>query len=91
MQVEIKYELVGNTLASIGSKRFNFKIMNGEAVEYNAAQPFVANDLAMGYEEFMPEDTNNILVKLGVSNFVSYIFDMIFAIINQLGLGLFMK
>ena len=91
MQVEIKYELVGNTLASIGSKRFNFKIMNGESVEYNTAQPFVNNDFAMGYEEFMPEDASNILTNLGLSNFVSYIFDMIFAIINQLGLGSFIK
>lgn len=91
MQVEIKYELVGNTLASIGSKRFNFKIMNGESVEYNTAQPFVNNDFAMGYEEFMPEDASNILTNLGLSNFVSYIFDMILAIINQLGLGSFIK
>ena len=91
MQVEIKYELVGNTLASIGSKRFNFKIMNGEAVEYNRAQPLVDADLAIGYEEFMPEDTNNILTNLGLSNFVSYIFDLIFSILNQLGLGSFIK
>lgn len=91
MQVEIKYELVGNTLASIGSKRFNFKVMNGEAVEYNSAQPFVAHNLAIGYEEFMPESTNSILTSLGLSNFVSYIFDMLFAIINQLGLGSLIK
>ena len=65
--------------------------MTGEAVEYNRAQPLVDADLAIGYEEFMPEDTNNILTNLGLSNFVSYIFDLIFSILNQLGLGSFIK
>ncbi|MBR0536159.1 MAG: alpha/beta fold hydrolase [Clostridia bacterium] len=91
MQVEIKYELVGNTLASIGSKRFNFKIMNGEAVEYNEAQPFVDADFAMGYDQFMPEDTSNILTNIGLSNFVSFIFDLIYSLMLQFGLGSFIK
>jgi hypothetical protein len=89
--VEIKYELVGNTLASIGSKRFNFKIMNGEAVEYDEAQPFVDADFAMGYDQFMPEDTSNILTNIGLSNFVSFIFDLIYSLMLQFGLGSFIK
>ena len=91
MQVEIKYEMEGNTTALLGSKRLNFKIMNGESVEYNEAQPYVEADYAIGYDEFMPEDTADILTNLGLSHFVSFIFDLFYALINQFGLGSFVK
>lgn len=91
MQVEVKYELVGNTLAPIGTKRFNFKVVNGDSVEYNEAQPFVDADYAIGYDEYMPEDTMHILTNLGLSNFVSFIFDLFISLINQMGLGSFVK
>ncbi len=91
MQVEIKYEMEGNTTALLGSKRLNFKIMNGESVEYNEAAPYVDADYAIGYDEFMPEDTSDILTNLGLSHFVSFIFDLFYALINQFGLGSFVK
>lgn len=91
MQLEVKYELVGNTIAPIGTKRFSFKIMNGDSVQYNEAEPLVGADFAIGYDEYMPEDTMNILTSLGLSNFVSFIFDLFFSLINQMGLGSFIK
>ena len=63
-----------DTQEALNSKRFNFKIMNGEAVEYNSAQPLVDADLAIGYEEFMPEDANNILTNSKDSSLVKNIY-----------------
>lgn len=91
MQVEVKYELVGNTTALIGSKRFNYKIMNGDSIVYDENTPFVEADYTMGYDSFIPEDTSNILTNLGLSHIVSYIFDLFFSLLNQLGLGSFLK
>ena len=91
MQVEVKYELEGNTLSPIGSKLFNFKIMNGDSVVYNEEEPFVDSDYAMGFDSFIPEDTSNILANLGLSNLVSFIFDLFFSLLSQLGLGSFLK
>ncbi len=91
VQVEVKYELVGNTTAMIGSKRFNFKIMNGESVAYDVLNPYVDADYAIGYDAIIPEDTSDILTNLGLSHIVSYIIDMFFSLLNQMGLGSFLK
>ncbi len=61
MQVEVKYEMPDNITSLLGSKRFNFKILNGEPVQYDDANPYVAADYALGYDEFMPEETAGIL------------------------------
>ncbi len=91
MQVEIKYELVGNTAAPIGSKRFNFKIMNGAPVEYNEDIPYRQADSAMGYDKYIPQDTAQILQNVGLSNIVSFVFDLFYSLLNQMGLGQFIK
>lgn len=91
LQVEVKYEMEGNTTALIGSKRFNFKIVNGEPVEYDESRPYVAADYAIGYDELMPEETADILKNLGLSHIVSFLFDLFYSLINQMGLGSFIK
>ena len=88
VQVQIKYELVGNTTAPIGEKSFNFKLLNGESVEYNENNPYVDADYAMGYEALVSEKTDNILTKMGVSSFISYLVDMILSFFKQFGLTL---
>ncbi len=91
MQVEIKYEMVGNATALIGSKRLNFKINNGESVVYDEQKPYVDADYAIGYQQFIPEETAGILTNLGLSHLVSFIFDLIYALAYQFGLGSFVK
>ncbi len=91
MQVQVNYEMVGNTTALIGEKRVNFKIMNGTPVDYDEANPYVNADYVMAYDELVPDDTKEILTNLGLSAFVSYIIDFILSLINQLGIGSLIK
>lgn len=91
MQMEVKYEMEGNTTALIGSKRFNFKVLNGTPVVYNDAEPYVDADYAIGYDSVIPEETVDVLTNLGLSNIVSFIFDLFYALLNQMGLGSFIK
>lgn len=88
VQVQVKYELVGNTTAPIGEKTFNFKLLNGESVEYNESDPYVEADYAMGYDALVSEKTDNILTKMGVSSFISYLVDMILSFFKQFGFTL---
>ena len=88
VQVQVKYELVGNTTAPIGEKTFNFKLLNGESVEYNESAPYVEADYAMGYDALVSEKTDNILTKMGVSSFISYLVDMILSFFKQFGFTL---
>ena len=88
VQVQVKYELVGNTTAPIGEKTFSFKLLNGESVEYNESEPYTEADYAMGYDALVSEKTDNILTKMGVSSFVSYLVDMILSFFKQFGLKL---
>ncbi len=91
MQVQVNYEMVGNTTALIGEKRVNFKIMNGTSVEYNEEQPYVDADYVMTYDELVPDDAKDILAKLGLSAFISYIIDFFLSLLDQLGVGSLIK
>ncbi len=91
LQVEIKYELVGNTTAPIGSKRFNFKAINGDPVKYNKKVPLVNMDAPIGFESHIPQNTADILNNVGVSGFISFIYDIMYSILSQIGLGMFVK
>ena len=91
MQVKVSYGMEGNTTALIGDKLFNFKIMNGPSISYDEEIPFVPADYAFGYEEYLPEDTNNILTNLGMSSFLRFIFEWITSIMKELGLNVLIK
>ena len=91
MQVKVSYGMEGNTTALIGDKLFNFKIMNGPSISYDEEIPFVPADYAFGYEEYLPEDTNNILTNLGMASFLRFIFEWITSIMKELGLNVLIK
>ncbi len=91
MQVQVNYEMVGNTTALIGEKRVNFKIMNGDSVKYDSENPYVDADYVMAYDELLPEDTKDILTSLGLSAFISYILDFFLSLMDQLGIGSLIK
>lgn len=91
MQVNVCYELVGNTTAPIGKKLVSFKIMNGESVEYDESKPYSAADYVSGYEEVMGDKTVSILEQFGLSYFVSHIYQLIMSILDQIGVGMFLK
>lgn len=91
MQVKVNYELENNTTAPIGEMVFSFKINNGNSVEYDVNTPFVAADYAIGFENVVDESVNNILINTGVAEIVSLIYDWFISLMNQLGVGRFLK
>jgi hypothetical protein len=90
LQVNVNYELVGNTTAPIGKKLVNFKMMNGESPVYDENAPYVDADYTTNYEKFMG-DTDDILVNFGLSYFVSYLYQMLMSFLDQIGVGMFLK
>lgn len=91
MQVNVCYELVGNTTAPIGKKLVSFKIMNGESAEYDVNKPYADADYVVGYESVVGEKADSILEQFGLSYFVSHIFQLIMSILDQIGVGQFLK
>ena len=86
LQVNVNYEMVGNTTAPIGKKLVNFKMMNGESPVYDESAPYVDADYTTNYEDFMG-DTDDILVNFSLSYFVSYLYQMLISFFEQIGLG----
>ena len=80
-----------NTTALIGEKVYSFKVMNGTPAEYNKEEPFVEADYVIGFESVVDDDVNGILVNTGVAGLVSFIYDWFMALMNQLGIGRFLK
>ena len=91
MQVKVNYEMEDNTTALIGEKVYSFKVMNGTSAEYNEEEPFVAADYVIGFESVVDDNVNGILVNTGVAGLVSFIYDWFMALMNQLGIGRFLK
>ena len=91
IQVNVCYELVGNTTAPIGKKLVSFKIMNGESAEYDVNKPYADADYVVGYESVVGEKADSILEQFGLSYFVSHIFQLIMSILDQIGVGQFLK
>ncbi len=91
VQVKVNYEMENNTTALIGEKVYSFKVMNGAPVEYNEDLPFVEADYVIGFESAVDDNVNDILVNTGVAGLVSFIYDWFMALMNQLGIGRFLK
>ncbi len=91
MQVNVNYELVGNTTAPIGKKLVSFKIMNGESPAYDPAKPYADADYVVGYESAIGEKADGILEQFGLAYFVSHIYQMIMSLLDQIGVGMFLK
>ncbi len=91
MQVKVNYEMVGNATSLIGERICKFKIMNGASVVYDETKPYADADLVTGFEKAVGEDTNEILVNTGVSGIVSFIYEWFMALLDQLGIGTFLK
>lgn len=91
MQVKVSYEMVGNTTSLIGERVSSFKIMNGASVAYDPADPYTDADFVSGFEKLVGEETNEILVGTGVAGIVSFIYEWIMALLDQLGIGLLLK
>ncbi len=91
MQVKVNYEMVDNVTSLIGERVCKFKIMNGASAVYDEENPFVDADLVTGFEKAVGEDTNQILVNTGVAGIVSFLYEWFMALLDQIGIGMFLK
>lgn len=91
IQAKVNYETKDNTTSMIGEKLYSFKVMNGAPVAYDEQTPFVDADYVIGFESKIDADTNNTLINTGVAGLVSFIYDWFMALMNQLGIGKFLK
>ena len=91
IQAKVNYETKDNTTSMIGEKVYSFKVMNGVPVTYDEQTPFVGADYIIGFEGVVDSDTNNVLINTGVAGIVSFFYDWFMALLNQLGIGRFLK
>ncbi len=91
IQVNVNYQLVGNTTAPIGKKLVNFKVVNGDSVVYDETTPYVDADYIVNYESAVGDKADETLEQLGMAYFVSYIYQMIMSFLDQIGVGMFLK
>ena len=91
VQAKVNYETPANTTSMIGEKVYSFKVMNGPSVVYDEQTPFVDADYIIGFENRVDADVNDILINTGVAGIVSFIFDWFMALMNQIGVGKFLK
>ena len=86
VQVTVDYICEERILTPNGSRTFNFKLMNGEPVEYDAEKPFVNADYLSTVEEAAGEKASGKLQNTGTLGIVQFIVNYFMAIVRQLGL-----
>ena len=91
VQAKVNYETSDNITSMIGEKVYSFKVMNGESVVYDEVTPYVDADYVIGFESRVDEDVNDIFIKTGVAGIISFIYDWFMALLDQLGIGKFLK
>ncbi len=77
---EITVSYFIETFTPVGERTFDFTIMNGEAVEYDAENPTVKADYSEKIDEVLDEDITDKLSKYGVKGIVSVVFTMVYKI-----------
>lgn len=73
--IVIDYTLIGS-LTPLGERTLNFTVMNGEAVKYDAKNPFVVADLSGGLDTIIDEGTSSILKKTGLKDLFEIIYNI---------------
>lgn len=79
-EVSLSYFIESFTL--VGERTFNFTLMNGDKVAYDAENPYVDADHAPEIDSVLDEKTNAILNKYGAKHIASIIYDIVTAIID---------
>lgn len=91
LQLEIDYLCIGRLPTSHGERTFNFKIMNGDPVEYDAENPLTDADAVLGFESVVKNHTLETLRKYLVADLVSFWYNFFMSIMEQLGVSVFLK
>lgn len=91
LQVEINYAQTENKLSPIGSRTLDFTIMNGTPVTYDSENPLVPSDYSIGLSSVIGEKKADGLKTFGLIDLIDFFYNMFFSIMNQLGIGKYIK
>ncbi len=77
---EINVTYIMGTVTPVGSRTFEFTLMNGEPVAYDENSPFVKADTDPIMNSFLDKELTDIFERFGVDSIISNVFDMIYPI-----------
>lgn len=83
VEITVNFMLVGSA-TPLGTRIFDFTVMNGEPVEFCEAQQQVRAVNTTAYETLLSDNVQIALDRLGVKSLAEMIFNMLYAIINML-------
>lgn len=79
---EISLSYAISSFTPVGERTFEFTLMNGEAAEYDAENPYVEADPVPAIDSELTEEQNTILTKYGAKNLASAIYNIVMTFIN---------
>ena len=79
---EIGLSYMIGTITLIGERVFEFTLMNGDAAEYDEANPFADADPVPGINKVLDEETDSILTKYGFKNIAAIIYNIIMTFVE---------
>lgn len=82
--IEITVTYFIDTYTPIGSRCFDFTLMNGAAAEYDSEKPYTESEYESVMNEFIEDETVDILEKYGVSGIVSVVFNIVYKIYEMI-------
>ncbi len=69
------------TVTFVGERSFDFTVMNGEPVEFDAENPLTQADYPAVFEDVLDDEVNDILDKVGVKGIVAMVYNIVHKII----------
>ena len=76
IEIDITYFI--DNITPIGERTFEFTVMNGEAVEFDSESPYTSSSYEDKMNEFIDEETTEILDKYGVDGIVKVVFNIVY-------------
>ncbi len=82
--IEIDVTYLIDTVTPLGQRTFEFTIMNGEPAEYDSENEFVSAEYDEKMNNFIDDDTTQILDKYGVKSIVATVFNIVYKIYEMI-------
>lgn len=80
--IEVNVSYFISSVTPIGGRTFDFTIMNGEAVEYDAENPYTEADASFRFDIVLDRDIKNILTKDFIETLLSFFYEAVIKIIG---------
>ena len=90
VQVTVNY-YCDNLLNALGTRTFDFTLMNGANAEYDAEEPYVASEYTKPVDSILGEQTSDKLNTFGIRDIISFFIDLFYSIMATLGLTRFIN